>query len=81
MLSMRNVLGRSALLLSVLALGSLAACSAAPQDDASSSEDAISDVPHTPVKEQTTTGDWLSPSVACARGCSVQPSGTPDVCR
>ncbi len=62
-LGMRNMLGRSALLLSVL---SIAACSAAPQDDASSSEDAISDVPHTPVKEQTIGNCWLYASVGWA---------------
>lgn len=66
MTSMRIMLGRSALLLSVLALGSLAACSAAPQDDASSSEDAISDVAHTPVKEQTIGNCWVYASVGWA---------------
>ncbi len=32
-------------------------------------------------QKDTATGEWLSPSVACAGGCKVQPAGTPDACR
>lgn len=32
-------------------------------------------------QKDAATGEWLSPSVACARGCDVRPSGTPDACR
>ena len=32
-------------------------------------------------QKDAATGEWLSPSVACASGCDVRPSGTPDGCR
>jgi len=32
-------------------------------------------------QKDATTGEWLSPSVACSRGCQVQPAGVPDSCR
>ena len=59
---MRTLLGRSALLLGFLFS---AACGVA-SEEASTSEDAITDVPHTAVKEQTIGNCWLYASVAWA---------------
>jgi hypothetical protein len=59
---MRHLLPRTALLFSVL---SLTACGSATSDEATSADD-ITDVRHTPVKEQTIGNCWLYASVAWA---------------